>query len=179
MVTDEALRAVAHFTAKVVDDLCIWGSTKEECEQRTRAVLDCCKAANIKLNIKKADVVKQEVKFAGMIVSKDGIRADPDLLAGLREFPTPKDKTDLRAFFGLAEQVAKFTNQKSALVEPLRVLLNKDQDWVWDANFQARFEEAREGMTRPQCLAWYNPDLPVFVYTDASCVNGLGYILLQ
>ena len=65
MITDEALLAVAHFTTKVVNDLCIWGSSREECEERTKPVLKCCRDANINLNLKKADLVRQEVKFAG------------------------------------------------------------------------------------------------------------------
>ena len=178
-VTDEALAAVMHFIAKVVDDLLVWGSSKEECKERTEAVFKACRAANIKLNRDKAVLVQQEVKFAGSIISKDGVRADPELLAALAEFPQPQNKTDLRSFLGLAEQVAKFTSQKSTVIGPLRCLLNKGQDWFWDDNMQKQFEHARREMTRPQCLARYSPDKPLFLYTDASCINGLGFILMQ
>ena len=178
-VTDEALAAVMHFIAKVVDDLLVWGSSKEECKERTEAVFRACRAANIKLNRDKAVLVQQEVKFAGSIISKEGIRADPELLAALAEFPQPRNKTDLRAFLGLAEQVAKFTSQKSTVIGPMRCLLTKGQDWFWDENMQKQFERARREMTRPQCLARYSPDKPLFLYTDASCINGLGFILMQ
>ena len=142
-------------------------------------MLDVCKKYRIKLGRSKAVVAVPQVKFAGAIVNEYGTQPDPELLQALEEFPTPKSRTDLRAFLGLAEQLGTYTNQKARTIGPLRILLKSAQSWFWDGEMQRAFEKTRAAMTSANRLARYNSALPAVLETDASCLHGMGYALFQ
>ena len=165
--------------SKVVDDVLIWGATREECMRHTRAALDLCREYRIKLNRKKAVVAEEEVCFAGAIVNQYGTKPDPDILRALQEFPMPRNRTDLRAFLGLSEQLSAYTREKAGALQPLRILLKKEQEWFWDESMTKAFERTRVAMTSVDKLARYNSKLPAVLETDASCLNGMGFALFQ
>jgi hypothetical protein len=111
-------------------------------------------------------------------VDKDGTRPDPDLLKGLKEFPSPKNRTDLKSFMGLAEQVGTYTNQKAMLIGPLRPHLVAGP-WKWDGAAEQAFLKAREEMTHTAKLARYDSTKDIELHTDASKLHGYGFILFQ
>ena len=69
-----------------------------------------------------------------------GLRPDPERLRAIAGFPRPENRTDLRAFFGLAEQLASFSKDKARHLGPLRFLLQKGQPWTWSRDCQEAFE---------------------------------------
>ena len=75
-----------------------------------------CRENNITLNRDKFEFAKDNLKFVGYIVGKDGIMADPEKTQALKKFPTPKNLTELRSFLGLANQLGQFTDKLSGLV---------------------------------------------------------------
>ena len=81
---------------KIMDDMAIQGETLQEALERLRLVLDKCRTAGIKLSLGKL-AVSRSIKFAGFIISSDGIQPDPAKVAALRHFPTPKSVTELKA----------------------------------------------------------------------------------
>ena len=86
-------RAVAEYLKswllKIVDNMAIQGATLQEVFVRLLLVLLKCREAGIKLSLAKLKVIRR-IKFAGFIISSNGISPDPDKLAALRHFPTPK-----------------------------------------------------------------------------------------
>jgi hypothetical protein len=133
----------------------------------------------IKLSWDKTVIAQPVVDFAGWTICKDGISANKKMLQALQEFPTPKDKTELRLFFGLAKQLAIFTDQKATMIGPLKFLLKKEQSWFWDGSLQKAFEEARRQLSLPSKLAYYDPTKELELHSDASRLNGMGFILMQ
>ncbi|GFV31885.1 transposon Tf2-6 polyprotein [Trichonephila clavipes] len=59
-------------------------------------VLERAKLLNIKFNPDKLQYRVSEVKYADQIVSKSGIKSDPDDIKAIVEMPTPKSKTEGR-----------------------------------------------------------------------------------
>ena len=66
------------------DDILVagYGETQEEAEanhdQNLRKLLDRARKVNLKLNSKKMNLMKQQVKFMGHVITKDGLKPDPD-----------------------------------------------------------------------------------------------------
>ena len=178
---DAALQGSQHFV-KIVDDILIFGKTKRECMERRVKVMDACRVAGITLGRKKCQVALESVKFAGAVVDKDRTSPDPDLLAALKEFPTPKNRTDLKLFTGLCEQLGRYTKNKAGLLEPLRPYasgMGPVPAGFWNRAAQTAFEAARNEMTNTRKLAAYDGSKPLELHTDASKVNGFGFILFQ
>ena len=163
----------------LVDDVIIYGRTREQFLQRVRLFLQRCRQHGVSLNRAKVQFMQSSVKFAGFIVSPNGYRPDPALTAAIRNFPAPAEISGLRSFFGLVNQIAPFSDSISRHMQTLRALLSAKRDFCWDDTHQEAFLNAREIMSSPATLAFYDPSLPTRLSTDASRLHGFGFLLEQ
>ena len=84
---------------KIVDDTLIWAETEEELIEGTRIVLQRCRENNITISQKKLEL-SREINFAGHKISEKGIQPDKENYTAVRDFPSPRNLKDLRAFLG-------------------------------------------------------------------------------
>ena len=166
-------------SCKVLDDVATGNKTFKGMLEQVIQILDNCREKGITLNRDKFEFGKQELKYAGYILSKDGIRADPAKLEAIAKFPAPTTRKELRSFLGLVEQLASFSKDLSGLLEPIRPLLREKNMFVWEAAQQEAFDKVKQLMTSLPVLASYEPGRPLTLQTDASRLKGLGYVLLQ
>ena len=163
---------------KIVDDTLIWAETEEELLDRTRIVLQRCKENNITISLKKLEM-GSEIEFAGHIISPKGIRPDENKYAAIQQFPTPRNITDLRAFLGLAQQLASFIPDLAHMTSPLRPLLKKGNAWLWLDEHEQEFRKIKSLLISKSVVHPFNPDKETILLTDASRLHGLGFALLQ
>ena len=64
------------------------------------------------------------------------------------------------------------------MMSPLNMLLRKDTTWIWDTPQQRAFDDVKRAITSSGTLAFYDPQRPTAVSTDA-CSFGIGGTLLQ
>lgn len=166
-------------TQRLVDDVIVYGATREQFLERVSAFLQRCREHGVSLNRDKVQFLQPEVKFAGFIVGGDGYRPDPALSAALADFPVPKDIHALRGFFGLANQIAAFSDEVAKHLLPLRQLLSAKREFVWDEGHSAAFFKARAALSESPSLAYYDPRRKTRLSTDASRLHGMGFILQQ
>ena len=76
------------------DDLIISAVSLREHEKTLRNVLERAKDCNIKFNLNKIQIRVPEVKYLGNIVSKEGLKPDPEKVKAIFEIPQPKSKQD-------------------------------------------------------------------------------------
>ena len=91
---------------RCVDDSLIWGDNVRDMFDSTSRYISVCEKGGINFNKKKFRYSKDEVEYMGFKVSKDAIIPADSMTESIRNFPQPKNITDARAFFGLAEQVS-------------------------------------------------------------------------
>lgn len=175
---DEAFEGLNGYR-KVVDDVIIFSRTLEDHILDVRAFLTRCQEKGISLNLAKLQLAQRSVRFAGFIVSQDGYHPDPQLTRAISEFPTPHNITDLRSFFGLVNQVASFMEEVSELLSALRPLLSSKNEFRWEEEHQRAFEAAKTALTSVPALAFFDPSRPTSLSTDASRLQGLGFVLSQ
>ena len=164
---------------KVVDDILVWNSDYEAHINDVFNILCRCSDLNSTMSREKFVVAAPETEYCGNIVSENGIRADPQKVKAIQEFPSPKNITDLRSFFGLVNQLQDFSFEVSDAAENLRPLLSTKNTFVWTEVHQEAFNKVKKALTSPPVLAHYDVNLPTALQTDASRLNGLGYALLQ
>ena len=86
-----------------IDDILIYmKGTKEEHEREMQEILQLLKEYDIRLNEEKSKFLKKEVTFLGTIISRDGLRMEPEKTKAVREWPTPKTVKEVQAFLGFA-----------------------------------------------------------------------------
>ena len=175
--TDEAFQGLDWFL-KIVDDGLIQGKDLDQLFDRIDIVLGRCRKAGIKVSLKKFQF-GTEVKFAGHIVSADGVKPDPEKIAGLREFPVPENLSQLRSFLGLANQLGMFVPDITHMSTKMRTLLKKGVAYVWTPDHQAEFVAMKELLCSDMIVHAFDPSLPTTLLTDASRLKGIGYALIQ
>ena len=164
---------------KCVDDTLLWAADTRESFIKTAKYLELCGRNGIILNPTKFTFAADEVEFAGFNITKNNVKPCNKYIQAINEFPSPKNLTDIRSWFGLVNQ-ASYAFSKTKTMEPFRELLKSGSKFEWTNELNNAFQaskttiikEIEEGVrifdkSRTTCLA-----------TDWS-KSGIGFWLLQ
>ena len=164
---------------KIVDDILIYAPTLSILKTRSRAFLDQCRQHCVTLKQAKSQLAVTEVDFGGFRLSSTGIQTSPHLLKSMRDFPRPRNLTDLRSWFGLVNQLGKFSKELTEIMVPFRPLLTQDAVFQWLPEHDHAFVEAKSRLSITPVLTAFGVDRQTVLATDASRLKGLGFVLLQ
>ena len=128
---------------KIVDDILIYAPTLSILKTRSRAFLDQSRQHGVTLKQAKSQLGVTEVDFGGFRLSTTGIQTSPDLLKSIRDFPRPRNLTDLRSWFGLVNQLGNFSKELTEIMVPFRPLLTQDAVFQWLPEHDHAFVEAK------------------------------------
>ena len=92
--------------------------------------------------------------------------------------PPPQCKKQVQSFIGMINYLSKFSAQLSELAKPIRELSKEKVPFNWGLEHDSAFQLIKEEIMVVQILAYFNPNKPTILQTDASC-KGLGACLLQ
>lgn len=162
----------------VADDITIFGTDEADHDRKLEALFRRCREVGIKLNREKMELKRDSVSFLGHIISKDGLRADPEKVKEIVEMPPPENVADLRHFLGCTAYVAKFIPNASALTAPLNNLLKIDVPWNWSESQDVSFRKIKTLLTSAPVLTYYDPNTELILENDAS-EFAMGSCLLQ
>ena len=115
----------------IVDDL-IWGKDDEEHDARLKQVLTRAREVNLKFNAKKCKIKQEEVPYVGHVLSKDGLKPDPEKIRAAKEMKLPANANVLKTFLGFIQYLGKFMPNMATESAPLRELSEKNVPWHWD-----------------------------------------------
>jgi len=124
------------FLKVFVDDLNVHSENWEDHLRHLEVVLSKLREVNLKLNPGKCCFVAESNVFLGYVVSKEGVKPDPEKVNAMLRFPEPTTVTNVRSFLGLAGYYQKYVRGYSRLAGPLFELTKKDVAFVWNRNYQ-------------------------------------------
>ena len=176
---DDVLEGILwKFVVVYLDDLNVYSTTFEQHLEHLRIVFERLKKAGLKLNPEKCFFAKKELTFLGYLISSEGIHTDPAKIDKVKNFPIPKNLTQLRGFLGLASYYRRFIKDFSKIANPLNKLLRKDNPYLWTSAQQNAFELLKQHLIQAPILAYPDFRKEFILLTDASTI-GLGAILAQ
>ena len=164
---------------KVVDDILVHSPDLRTHTAQVIEVLKRCRQHGITLSPKKFKFGAQRTKYVGYILTPGKKLADPDRCRAIAEFPRPTNLPTLRGFLGLANQLSDFTPALKDYTPPLQQLLQRSRSWQWGQPQEQAFNNIKKLLTALPPLEYYNPEEQLEVWTDASCSNGSGFLLMQ
>ena len=94
--------------------------------------------ANLCLNSSKMNLRKTEVKFMGHLITKDGLKPDPENIKAIQEMPRPTSKKEL---LGFVNCLSKFLPKLSEVVQPLRERIAKEAKFTSSQQHEKAFKE--------------------------------------
>ena len=164
---------------KCVDDTCMWAENIEQAFYQACRWLDLCGRNGITLNPKKFQFAQETVDFAGLNISSTNIKPGEKYVKSVRDFPTPKDISGARAWFGLINQAA-YTFSVANKMKPFRDLLRPNNKFEWTPELENLFQESKEVIIQKmkEGVRLFEPHRPTCLATDWS-VDGIGYVLKQ
>ena len=145
--TDDALKDIPNLQ-KIVDDILLAAQNYEELYKLIEQVFKRCEEYGITLSKEKIKIGKT-VKFAGFIVSEDGVSPDPEKVQAITEFPPPNNVSQLRSFLGLTNQLSQFHKQFTEVTAPMRELLRNNVEFQWLEEQQDSFVKTKKLFTSP------------------------------
>jgi hypothetical protein len=93
---NEALREYLDiFCTAYLDDILIYSRTRSEHKEHLRMVLRALRSAGLYAKSSKCEFFVSETKFLGLLISRDGIRMDPEKVRTVRDWKTPTCLTDV------------------------------------------------------------------------------------
>ena len=167
-----------HSCLVYLDDVCVYGRTWEEHNERLGDVLRCLDDASLSLNLKKCHLAQTELQLLGHTISTQGVLPDPDKVAAVKNSQTPTCLRALRSFIGLCSFYRRFIPDFAKIARPLHSLMQKDSAFEWTEEREAAFQRLKLALTSPPLLAHFDQTKPVTVHSDASGY-GIGLILTQ
>ena len=164
---------------KCVDDALLWGDNIEESFFQACHWLETCGNNGITLNPDKFVFAQDCIEFAGFEITPNSVRPCQKYLKAIVDFPTPKNITDVRSWFGLINQVSYAFSMTDRML-PFRELLKPGTPFRWDHLLEEAFQESKAVIVREieQGVHIFDPSKPTCLATDWS-KDGIGFWLFQ
>ena len=166
------------------DDILVVGCGDTDCEvlvnhdQNVILLLDRAKQVNLKLNKNKVKLRQAEVEFMVHVISKDGLKPDPEKVSAIKNMPKPTSKAEVQTLLVFINYFSKFLSKLSDVSAPLRELTVSQSKFTWAKQHDEAFATIQQLVIQHPVLKFYNIDEEVTIQTDASD-KGLGAVLLQ
>ena len=161
-----------------LDDIVTYGQSFQQALERLEEVMVRLKTAGLKLSPKKCHLFQKSVLFLGHEVSEKGIATDDSKIDTVREWPTPRNVTDVRSFLGLCSYYRRFVKGFAEIAKPLHRLTEKQQQFIWTEDCEIAFKQLKTALISTPILAYPTSGDSFILDTDASNM-GIGAVLSQ
>ncbi|UYV72214.1 K02A2.6-like [Cordylochernes scorpioides] len=161
-----------------MDDALIYSDSETEHLKILEQVLKIARENGLKFDKTKTQLMQPSVRYLGHIVSTEGIRPLESKVKAILDMPRPQDKKAFQRFLGMVTYLAKFLPNLSDKTANMRLLLRKNEPWVWNDLRDRDYRDLKLQLTSAPCLRHFDPKLDIEITTDTSS-NGLGAVLQQ
>ena len=169
---------VVQFVVVFIDDILVYSKDRESHETHLRVVLETLRKEQLYAKLSKCEFWLNEVSFLGHIVSKEGIRVDPNKIEVVVEWKPPRNVTEVRSFLGLTGYYRRFVKGFSMIAAPMTRLLQKNVKFEWGEECQRIFAKLKAFLIEAPVLTQPTCGKEYVIFSDAS-LNGLGCVLMQ
>nr|XP_018630035.1 uncharacterized protein LOC104107271 [Nicotiana tomentosiformis] len=166
------------FVIVFIDDILVYSRSQKEHESHLRTVLQILKDRQLYAIFFKYEFWLDTVTFLGHVVSKEGIRVNPQKIEAFKSCPRPTTPTEICSFLGLAGYYHHFVEGFSSVASLLTKLTQKNVKFQRSEACEKSFQELKNMLTTAPILTLPSPTGKFVIYCDVSRV-GLGCVLMQ
>eukprot|EP00253_Pinus_taeda_P009358 PITA_09358 len=170
---------IGKFVIVYLDDILIFSRTKGEHLQHVRKVLEKLQQNKLLINLKKRTFLQKELVYLGFVVVENELKMDPEKIATIINWPSPKSLFEVRSFHGLASFYRKFIRNFSEICAPmLGTIKNAIQPFCWTKAAEDSFQLLKRKITERPILRLPDFNKLFQVRCDASGTT-IGAVLSQ
>eukprot|EP00253_Pinus_taeda_P032058 PITA_32058 len=141
--------------------------TWEEHLQHIETVLRILEEQQLYAKLSKCEFGLTEMLYLGHIIRVDEVRVHEEKIRAIKDWPEPRNVTELRGFTSICTYYRKFVKGFSRLAAPLTDLTRKGA-FSWSDTAQQAFDRLKEVMSSCPMLALPNFTQPFVLECDAS-----------
>ena len=122
-----------------MDNILVYTRTIEHHREVITRVLDVLRKYRLYLKVEKCTFECTTVEYLGLVLLEGRMEMDPIKIAGVRDWPTLKNITEVQSFVGFVNY-QRFIPEFSHVASPLHRLTKKAEPWRWsepEAAFRA------------------------------------------
>ena len=90
------------------DDILLHAKDVQEHNERLDILLNKCREVGVKLNRKKCSFLVSEIKYIRHIITKNGIKPDPEKIDAILQMPKPEDKKGAQRLLGMVTYIGRY-----------------------------------------------------------------------
>ena len=124
-------------------------------------------------------IYEDRVGVWGFVISKEGLKMDPQKIEAIMEWSSPRNVNEVRIFHGLNSFFGKFIRNFSSICAPIVETINQGhQPFLWTKESKEGFWLLKQKITEKPILALLHFNTLFDVKCDASWMD-IGAILSQ
>ena len=161
-----------------IDDVIVYSNSFKQHLNDIEEMFKRIQNANMTFKTSKCHLLKDSVNYLGHVITRNGIKPDPNKTKAVSNMTAPKSKDQLRSFLGLCSYYRKFIPNFAKLCFPLYAISKLESHFRWQKDQDTAFNQLKQMLTQNPILAHPDYNYGFIVQTDASD-EGLGAVLTQ
>ncbi|CAF3028738.1 unnamed protein product [Rotaria sp. Silwood2] len=166
------------FVIIYLDDILIYSKNENDHLNHIRLVLQLLRDNQLYANRTKCEFNVDQINFLGHVITSNGIKADESKVIAVKNWPIPRNSTNVRSFLGAAGFYRRFIPNFSELASPLTDLTKANYKFTWTNKQHTAFVTLKEALLTAPVLRLPDFNLTFIVVTDASAI-AVGGVLMQ
>ena len=124
------------FVAVYIDNILVFSHTLEDHTDHLRLVFERLVETGLKFKPAKCRFMRK-VEYFGHIITPQGLKTNPRLVAAVQEFLTPRSLQEVRRFLGLSSYYHRFIPRFAKVAQPLNARLAYVTGWSFPCSWES------------------------------------------
>lgn len=137
------------FALVFFDDILIYSKSLSDHIIHLEAVLEVLRQNQLYAKLSKCTFGQDKIEYLGHVISSEGVATDPSKIEIIKQWPSPSNPTQLRAFLGMTGYYRRFIQGYGIICKPLFKSLKKD-GFSWNNEKEEAFQLLKKVMSSPQ-----------------------------
>jgi hypothetical protein len=137
------------FALVFFDDILIYSKSLSDHIIHLEAVLEVLRQNQLYAKLSKCTFGQDKIEYLGHVISSEGVATDPSKIEIIKQWPSPSNPTQLRAFLGMTGYYRRFIQGYGIICKPLFKSLKKD-GFSWNDEQEEAFQLLKKVMSSPQ-----------------------------
>ncbi|XP_071920768.1 uncharacterized protein [Coffea arabica] len=147
-----------------VDDMLVKSRTQDQFIKDLREIFDVLRSSRMRLNPKKCTFGVRSGKFLGYMISKDGVRANPDKVKAIMDMAPPRNVKEVQRLAGRMAALNRFLSKSAVRGSPFFRALRRGPQFEWTPECQRAFDELKAHIARLPALTSPAQGEVLFIY---------------